>query len=201
MKAKKVLKILQITRPTLTKYVKTGKIRVSSLPNGFYEYSDEDVYRISGVSDYRMSVTYSRVSTQKQKNDLENQNKTIISYCNSNGISIGKSYKDIASGMNFDRKEFMEMFEDVLNYKISTIYITYKDRFSRISFDLFKRLFSEYGCDIVAINDTEDKKTNESEIFEEIISMLHCFSMKMYSKRRKNKLEIIGKDLENEISI
>lgn len=33
------------------------------------------------------------------------------------------------------------------------------------------------------------------------ISKLHCFAMKMYSKRRKNKLEIISKDLENEISL
>lgn len=201
MKAKKVLNILQITRPTLCKYVKLGKIRTSVLPNGFYEYSDEDVYKLAGISNIRMNVAYSRVSTKKQSRDLDNQEKMIISYCNKNGISIGKSYKDIASGMNFDRKGFLEMLEDVINYRVSTIYITYKDRFSRISFDLFKRLFSEYNCDIIVINDIEDKKTNESEIFEEIISMLHCFSMKMYSKRRRNKLEIISQDLENEISL
>lgn len=201
MKAKKVLNILQITRPTLCKYVKLEKIRTSVLPNGFYEYSDEDVYKLAGISNIRMNVAYSRVSTKKQSRDLDNQEKIIISYCNKNGISIGKSYKDIASGMNFDRKGFLEMLEDVINYRVSTIYITYKDRFSRISFDLFKRLFSEYNCDIIVINDIEDKKTNESEIFEEIISMLHCFSMKMYSKRRRNKLEIISQDLENEISL
>lgn len=61
--------------------------------------------------------------------------------------------------------------------------ITYKDRLSRISFDMFQRLFAEFGCEIVVINDTEDK-SDETEIFEEIISMLHCFAMKMYSKRR-----------------
>lgn len=41
----------------------------------------------------------------------------------------------------------------------------------------------------------------EAEIFEEIISMLHCFAMKMYSKRRKRKLEIVQEDLKNEISL
>lgn len=201
MKSKKVLKILQITRPTLCKYVKTGKIKVSVLPNGQYEYSDDDVYKAAGISNVRMSVAYSRVSTRSQSNDLDNQEKTIISYCNSKGISVDKSYKDIASGMNFDRRGFLEMLDDVMNHKIQTIYITYKDRFSRISFDLFKKLFGEYNCDIVVINDVEDKKTNETEIFEEIISMLHCFSMKMYSKRRKNKLELVSKDLENEIGL
>ena len=50
------------------------------------------------------------------------------------------------------------------------------------------------------INDSDDKP-DETEIFEEIISMLHCFAMKMYSKRRKRKLEIVQQDLKNEISL
>lgn len=201
MKSKKVLKILQITRATLCKYVKIGKIKATVLPNGHYEYSDDDVYKLAGISNVRINVAYSRVSTKSQQKYLENQEKTIISYCNSKGISVSKSYKDVASGMNFDRKGFLEMMDDVMSHKVHTIYITYKDRFSRISFDLFKKLFGEYDCDIVVINDVEDKKTNETEIFEEIISMLHCFSMRMYSRRRRNKLEIISKDLENEISL
>ena len=65
---------------------------------------------------------------------------------------------------------------------------------------MFKRLFSEFGCEIIVINDT-DEKTEETEIFEEIISMLHCFSMRMYSRRRKQKLELIKEDLKNEISL
>lgn len=103
--------------------------------------------------------------------------------------------------MNFDRKQFLEMFNDIIDRKIQTVYITYKDRLSRISFDLLEKLFREFGCEIIVINNTEDRETNESEIFGEIISMLHCFAMKMYSKRRKNKLEIVSKDLENEISL
>lgn len=35
--------------------------------------------------------------------------------------------------------------------------MTYKDRLSRISLDMFRRLFAEFGCEIVVINDTEDK--------------------------------------------
>ena len=65
---------------------------------------------------------------------------------------------------------------------------------------MFRRLFAEFGCEIVVINDTEDK-ADETEIFEEIISILHCFAMKMYSRRRKRKLELIKEDLKNEISI
>lgn len=124
----------------------------------------------------------------------------MIDYCNSNGIRVDKSYRDIASGMNFDRKQFKKLMDEVLDYKIGKIYITYKDRFSRISFDMFQKLFSEFGCEIIVINNVENK-VDEVEIFEEIISMLHCFSMKMYSRRRRKKLEIIKEDLKNEIDI
>ena len=65
---------------------------------------------------------------------------------------------------------------------------------------MFRRLFVEFGREIVVINDT-DEKTDKTEIFEEITSILHCFAMKMYSRRRKRKLELIKEDLKNEISL
>ena len=46
IKSKDVLRLLQISRPTLTKYVKTGVISVDVLPNGQYDYNEEDVYKI-----------------------------------------------------------------------------------------------------------------------------------------------------------
>jgi len=201
MKSKKVLKILKITRPTLTSYVKKGKINVIKNPNGFYEYDDNDVYRIAGLAQERFNVVYSRVSTSKQKNDLKNQEKVLLDYCNSNGIKISDSYSDIGSGINFDRKEFQRLLNDVVSYKINNVYITYKDRLSRISFEMFKNLFEEFNCKIIVLNDIEDNQLIEKEIFNEIISLIHSFSMKVYSSRRKKKLELIKEDLENEISI
>lgn len=202
MKSSKVLKILNISRQTLVKYVKNGDIRVVMQTNKQYDYNEEDVYRKAGLSENRVNVVYARVSTPKQKRDLENQAETLINYCNANGVKVDKVYKDIASGMNFDRKQFRSMLEDVLNYRISIIYITYKDRFSRISFDMFERLFLEYNCKIIVINKTESTaEEDEKEIFSDIISMLHCFAMKMYSRRRKKKMELIKEDLENELDL
>lgn len=202
MKSSKVLKILNISRQTLVKYVKNGDIRVVMQTNKQYDYNEEDVYRKAGLSENRVNVVYARVSTSKQKRDLENQAETLISYCNANGVKVDKVYKDIASGMNFDRKQFRSMLEDVLNYRISSIYITYKDRFSRISFDMFERLFLEYNCKIIVINKTESTtEDDEKEIFSDIISMLHCFAMKMYSRRRKKKMELIREDLKNELDL
>ena len=200
MKSAKVLKILHITRQTLVQYVKRKEIRVILLPNGTYDYNDDDVYRKAGLASERMNVVYARVSTAKQKADLENQIEVLVNFCNKNGVKVNKTYKDVASGMNFDRKQFKVLLNEILDFKVGKLYITYKDRLSRISFDMFKRLFSEFGCEVIVINDT-DEKTDETEIFEEIISMLHCFSMRMYSRRRKRKLELIKEDLKNEISL
>lgn len=44
MKAKEVLELLQITRQTLTRYVKKGYIKVKVLPTGKYVYDDDSVY-------------------------------------------------------------------------------------------------------------------------------------------------------------
>ena len=73
MKSAKVLKILHITRQTLVQYVKRKEIRVVLLPNGTYDYNDDDVYRKAGLASERMNVVYARVSTAKQKADLEKQ--------------------------------------------------------------------------------------------------------------------------------
>lgn len=46
MKAKEVMAILQITRPTLCKYVKQGLIKADSCINGQYRYNRESVYAL-----------------------------------------------------------------------------------------------------------------------------------------------------------
>ena len=198
MKSYKVLKLLNITRPTLSRYVKEKIVKYKVQPNGFYDYDEESVYKILNKSIERKNVIYTRVSTQKQKTDLENQKKIVEKYCIENGIKISDIYSDIGSGINFDRKEFQRLLDDVVNHKISKIYITYKDRLSRVSFDMFKNLFSNFNCEIVVLNDIEDAQTIEKEIFNEIISLIHCFAMKVYSSRRKKKLKCVEDDLKIE---
>ena len=70
MTAKEVLRILGITRQTLTKYVKTEVIRVNVLPNGRYDYNEEDVYKFLNKGVNRKTYIYARVSTSKQKKDF-----------------------------------------------------------------------------------------------------------------------------------
>ncbi len=183
MKSKEILKILKISRVTLWKYVKSGKIRVKQEPNGYYIYNDSDVYSLAGIEDGRLNVVYARVSTQKQKQDLQNQIENCISFINAKGISVDSIYSDIKSGMSLDRKGFMELLNAVMAFKIKAVYISYKDRLARLSYELVEKLFSDYGTKIVIINQCESISL-EQELFEDIMQTIHSFSMKMYSKRR-----------------
>jgi len=201
MKSRDVLKILRITRPTLTQYVKNGKLKVTRLPNGFYDYDNDSVYKAAGIATERVSVVYARVSTAKQTNDLQNQIATVTNYANTNGYQVAKVYSDIASGLSYDRGEFKALLMDVIARKIKVVFVENKDRFTRVSFDMWKDLFHEYDCELVAINDVVNAKTEEEEIFADIISLLHCFAMRMYSARRKTKLRLVKEDLENELSV
>ncbi len=192
MKSKEVLRILGVTRVTLMFLVKKGKIRVTKLPNKQYEYLDEDVYAYAGLKRKEYQVIYARVSTTKQQKDLENQIGMLENFCASRGLVIDKVFKDIASGLSFEKRtSFFEMLDLILDNKVSKVFITYKDRLSRVGFELFKHLFSKYGTEIIVLNEAGNEKLDNQELFEEIISLLHCFSMKHYSNRKVKQLKDI----------
>ena len=94
MFAKDVLRILQVSRPTLTKYVKTGIIRVHVMPNGHYDYNEEDVYKFLNKDVKRKTYIYARVSTPKQKPDLKNQIQLLKQFCFANGYTINGVFSD-----------------------------------------------------------------------------------------------------------
>lgn len=190
MKSHEVLNVLRITRPTLTKYVKEGLIKVTKLPNGWYDYDEESVYKFLNKDVKRKTYIYARVSTSSQKKDLENQIELLKQFCFSNGYTINGVYSDIASGISFEnRKQFFDLLDDVIDRKVERVVITYKDRLSRVGFNLFYHLFKRFDCEIVVMSDVGSQKLDSEEIFEEIVSLLHCYSMKLYSKRRLNKIK------------
>ncbi|MHB1441013.1 MAG: IS607 family transposase, partial [Cuniculiplasma sp.] len=191
MKAKEVLNLLQISRKTLHVYAKDGRIRYTVMPNKMYNYNEEDVYKILNKDVKRKTVLYARVSTSKQKNDLQNQIDQMKQWCFMNGYTINAIYSDIASGISFEkRKGFFEMLDEIMNSKVEKVVITYKDRLSRVGFELFSYLFRKYRTEIVVISEVGNAKIDSDEVYEEIASMLHFYSMKMYSKKGNHSIEV-----------
>ena len=190
MKAHQVLQTLRISRPTLGKYCKEGKIRYSVLPNGRYDYHEDSVYAFLNKEVPRQTVIYARVSTAKQKTDLQNQVETLKGFCVQNGWQLHGIYQDVASGISFEkRKEFFTLLDKVLAHQVQRVVISYRDRMSRVGFELFVYLFKHFGTEIVVMSDVGSVKLDSQEVFEEIVSLLHCFAMKLYSKRRQSVVE------------
>ena len=188
MKANEVLKLLRISRPTLANWVRDGKIKYTKLPSGRNDYTAESVYTILNNNVKRKTVIYARVSTPSQKKNLETQIDTLKQFAFMNGYQLNAIYSDIASGISFEkRKDFFEMLDEILEHRVERVIIAYKDRLSRIGFGLLQNLFKKFGCEIVVMSEIGNSKLDSEEIFEEIISMLHCYSMKLYSKRNKDK--------------
>ena len=135
---------------------------------------------------------YARVSTPKQKTDLENQIKFLRQYLVSKGLNPEYVYSDIASGMNEDRKGLNEMMNAIISGKISKVVISHKDRLTRFGFGYLKTIFSRYNTEIEIVN-LEDEKSFQDELSEDLIAIIHHFSMKFHGKR-KNKCSVLERN-------
>ena len=198
MKSNQVLKILGITRQTLCRYVKDGKVKVKARINEkFYEYDDDSIYALIGEKTDKKNkhiVSYARVSTQNQKEQLIEQNTRIYNSCISKGLVLEKQYSDIKSGMSSDRNDFQEIIRRIISNEISILVIENKDRLIRFGYETLEQIFKYFGCQILVLNDVLENKTYEQELTEDLISIIHYFTMKSYSHRRK--LNKIRKELE-----
>lgn len=199
MKAKEVLKILGITQQTLWTWSKSGKIKVNAkLSRTYNDYNEDSVYALIGrksSAKNKIIVSYARVSTQNQKTQLNDQNQRIYDSCISRGLKLEKQFSDIKSGMSSDRKDFQELIRMIIQGKVELLVIENKDRLVRFGYEILEQIFKYFGCKILVLNDILENKSYEQELTDDLISIIHYFSMKNYSHRRKlNKLR---KELEN----
>lgn len=191
MKIKEVKKLLNVTNRTINNYINQGKIRYTKINDKHYIYNDDDVYNLINLKfPDKINVTYARVSLNKQKNDLISQNERLYNFSIASGYIITKQFSDIKSGMNFnDRKDFNTLINLIVDNKINNIIIENKDRLCRFGFDLFETFCKQFNTNIIVTSDV-DNKSYEQELTEDLISIIHYFSMKSYSNRRKlNKIK------------
>lgn len=195
MKAKEVLQILKVTRQTLTKYVKEGRVKVTVKGNGQYDYDSDSVYKLLNKDIERKTYVYARVSTSKQKRDLENQVQLLKTFCFQNGYVLNGVYQDIASGISFEkRKEFFNLLDEVLAGKVKRVVITYKDRLTRVGFELFSYLFAKHGCELIVMSDVGSTELDSEEVFDDVVHLLDSYSLNFYSKRKNKAIKELLED-------
>ena len=167
----------------------TGKLQTKELVKNHHLVWVED----EPSNDPRVVAVYGRVSTSKQKQDLNNQIDVLKKYVISNG-SKPKVFSDIGSGMKEKRPGLISLMNEIVQNKISKVVISHKDRLTRFGFGYLETIFKMYNTEIEIIN-LEDDKSFQEELTEDLIAIIHHFSMKFYGKR-KNQVIDFSKQLK-----
>ena len=81
------------------------------------------------MDDVKFAAVYVRVSTEKQ--DVENQLRDLLPYCERKGYSVYNQYVDVVSGTKDSRPAFTRMFRDAHQLKFDLVLFWSLDRFSR----------------------------------------------------------------------
>lgn len=201
-KPKDFAELLNVSVKTLQRWDRDKILIAKRTPTDRRYYTYDQYLEFKGVSNdsnTKKKIIYTRVSTNNQKDDLKNQVKFLLDFANAKGIIIDEVIEDIGSGLNYNRKKWNKLIEDCMENKIDSIMVTHKDRFIRFGYEWFERFLGKYDVKIIVVNN-ETLSPNE-ELVQDIISILHVFSCKIYGMRKyKKKIEEdeeIAKSLQN----
>ena len=190
----KFSKILGVSAQTLRNGDKKGKLHPHhTSSNGYRYYSHEQLNQVMNVKPNldRIVIGYCRVSSNKQKDDLERQIENMKLYLTAQGKPF-EIISDIGSGINYKKKGLKELVKRISQNKVDKVVVFYKDRLLRFGFELVEYIASLYDCDIEIIDHTE--KTEQQELVEDLVQIITVFSCKLQGKRA-NKARKLVKEL------
>lgn len=173
---------LNVSVITLQRWDREGRLKAFRTPTNRRYYTQEQLDNLLGENcqDKKLVIGYARVSSNNQKDDLKNQKDFILSK-----EKCDELYTDIGSGLNYKRKNFNKILDLVAENKVDKIIITYKDRFIRFGFEWFENYCEKYGTKIIVLN--EEEKSYQQELVEDLISIIHVFSCRIYGLRKYKK--------------
>ena len=187
-------KILGVSAQTLRNWDAKGKLHPHhTSSNGYRYYSQEQLNQVMNIKLNldRLVIGYCRVSSNKQKDDLERQIENMKMYL----TAQGKPYEiitDIGSGINYNNKGLKELIQRITQNKVEKIVVLYKDRLLRLGFELVEYIASLHDCNIEIIDNTE--KTEQQELVEDLVQIITVFSCRLQGKR-SNKARKLVKEL------
>ena len=199
-KPKDFAALIGVSVATLQRWDRENILKAYRSPTNRRYYTYEQYLEFKGIKkteDTRNIIIYARVSTRNQKDDLKNQITFLKQFCNSRGMIVDRCIEDYGSGLNYNRKEWNRLLDEVMENKVKTIVISNKDRFIRFGYDWFEKFCNKFNTEIIVVNN-EELSPNE-ELVQDIVSILHVFSCRLYGLRKyKNKIqedEDIAKEL------
>ena len=172
---------------TLQRWDNDGKLKAYRSPSDrrYYTHKQYVDYIGESTSKSGKTIIYTRVSTSNQKDDLNNQVEFLKQYANAKGLIVDEVFEDVGSGLNYNRKKWNKLLEDCMLGHVKTILVAHKDRFIRFGYDWFERFLKSNGVEIIVVNN--EKFSPQEELVNDLISIIHVFSCRIYGLRKYKK--------------
>ena len=170
---------------TLRKYADNGIIPSIRNPANQRLY-DVDAYL--GASNQAAVICYCRVSSRKQKDDLQRQ----VAYMQSL-YPEAEIIQDIGSGLNFKRKGLRAILDRLLQGDKLKIVVACRDRLCRFGFELIQYLVEQNGGEILVLDQTV--YCPQTELTTDLLSIIHVFSCRMHGLRKYSQKIKEDKDI------
>ena len=180
-------KLINKSVRTLQRWDTLGILKSNRTATDRRYYTEFQLQQYKGLiaTDNSLNIAYCRVSNKCQADDLKNQKEYISLFSLNSGINIDEWFIDIGSGLNFKRKNFNKLMNLVEHGKIKTIIVAHRDRLVRFGYEWFEQFCVNHGVKILLINN--DKLSPEQELVQDLISVIHVFSCRIYGLRKYKK--------------
>ncbi|MGM9949417.1 MAG: IS607 family transposase [Lysinibacillus sp.] len=198
-KPKEFAELLNVSVKTLQRWDREGILKAHRTPTDRRYYTYDQYLEYKGVKGQpnRKTVIYTRVSTVNQKDDLVNQVNFLREFANARGLIVNETIKDLGSGLDYNRKKWNRLLDDCMKGEVDTILVSHRDRFVRFGYDWFERFLAKFDVKVIVVNN--ESHSPHEELVEDLISILHVFSRRLYGLRKYKKR--IKEDDEIEKSI
>lgn len=194
---------LNISRSTILRWENEDIITPIRTKGKHRRYDLKDLEKLIGKryvhSKSKNCLIYTRVSTKKQEKsgNLDRQSQRLMEYAVKNKFHIENIYKEVASGINENRKELMKLLSDIKKEEIRYLIIEYKDRLARFGFNYLNEYCKSHNVEIITLEEKDNKDLNK-ETVEDMISIITSFSARIYGSRGGRKIKETLDELEKE---
>ena len=189
---RKVSEMLGVTSQTLRNWDREGKLKPSyTKSNGYRYYSEDSILAYTQERKTKKELTvygYARVSSNKQKDDLQRQVENLTEYLKSHYTNYN-IITDIGSGINYTKPGLKKLIELINKKEVDLIVVLYKDRLLRFGFELIEE-FARLNNVKIEILDRIDK-TQDEELVEDLVQIITVFSCKIQGKRKYKTKKIL----------
>ena len=181
-------KKIGISVSTLCRWDNENILKARRIQTNHRYYTNEDIQGYKETKDgdnKKLTLVYCRVYSSNQKDDLTSQQLAMEKFCLAKGLAVDKYLSEVGGGMNFKRPIFLDIMKKIENERVATLIIAHKDRLCRFGFEFFEYFAKEHDCELIVVN--QPSLSPQKEIVEDMLSIVHTFSSRLYGLRKYKK--------------